>query len=486
MKTIIFQFLLLIFFSFLTIGALNAQICNDPNAHNFGEVGPCETCFDMVQNGDETGVDCGGTNPSCAECPTVYNLDVEGNAIIQDGMFHVTNAGSSNGTQDGNINFGDIEGSHLTFDNSEIQAKNGTGFNTFYMNHWGGNINCGNGDLYINNSTGSIGIGTTLPNSFYKLDVVGNKLRLRNTSGSKYIEMKTDGGAVDLVSVGSNLHFFANGGNDIIMQENFAGAGNVGIGTASPSAKLHVAGSLKVNTMFFGDERNVQWDDGTKQFGYDNSSLRYKSDVKKLKIDFKSILKAEPMTYTRPRKPNKWEIGFAAEQFHELGLEPLVEYMDGLPDGIRYDKVVVFLIPIIKSQEEKIEQQEERIEQQQTQIDDLQKMLESLLADRSSSTHSEQENNNSTTRPKEELLLQNQPNPFSAQTTIAYHIPKTTTRAKIHITDLSGKILKTYPLKGTGTGNIKVQGNTFAAGIYMYSLELDGALVATKKMVLTK
>jgi hypothetical protein len=33
---------------------------------------------------------------------------------------------------------------------------------------------------------------------------------------------------------------------------------------------------------------------------------------------------------------------------------------------------------------------------------------------------------------------------------------------------------------------VTVQAGTLAAGIYMYALDLDGELVATKKMVLTK
>jgi hypothetical protein len=49
--------------------------CTDPDAHNYdpaatADDGSCETCSDGVQNGDETGVDCGGSNPNCAACPT--------------------------------------------------------------------------------------------------------------------------------------------------------------------------------------------------------------------------------------------------------------------------------------------------------------------------------------------------------------------------------------------------------------------------------
>jgi metallopeptidase family M12-like protein/type IX secretion system substrate protein len=47
--------------------------CTDPSAHNYDpsatvDDGSCETCSDGVQNGDESGVDCGGS--LCPSCPT--------------------------------------------------------------------------------------------------------------------------------------------------------------------------------------------------------------------------------------------------------------------------------------------------------------------------------------------------------------------------------------------------------------------------------
>ena len=50
--------------------------CIDATAHNYdpdaaADDGSCETCFDGIMNGDEEGVDCGGTNINCAACPTL-------------------------------------------------------------------------------------------------------------------------------------------------------------------------------------------------------------------------------------------------------------------------------------------------------------------------------------------------------------------------------------------------------------------------------
>ena len=64
--------------------------CTDSTAHNYNpsatqDDGSCETCFDGIQNGDETGIDCGGIKcTSCGpQCPDliVSHLAFDGNII---------------------------------------------------------------------------------------------------------------------------------------------------------------------------------------------------------------------------------------------------------------------------------------------------------------------------------------------------------------------------------------------------------------------
>jgi hypothetical protein len=53
---------------------LSNYACNsDPTAHNYDATAPitidtCETCVDGLLNGDETDIDCGGSNPNCDAC----------------------------------------------------------------------------------------------------------------------------------------------------------------------------------------------------------------------------------------------------------------------------------------------------------------------------------------------------------------------------------------------------------------------------------
>ena len=54
------------------------------------------------------------------------------------------------------------------------------------------------------------------------------------------------------------------------------------------------------------------------------------------------------------------------------------------------------------------------------------------------------------------------------------------------ITDKAGHTLLVKDLSGSGKGNFAVDASVLASGAYNYSLLLDGKLIGTKQMVLTK
>lgn len=84
-------------------------------------------------------------------------------------------------------------------------------------------------------------------------------------------------------------------------------------------------------------------------------------------------------------------------------------------------------------------------------------------------------------------LLQNTPNPFDNSTVIAYRLPEGTATAMIIICDMTGKLLQSYPLPiQKNDGSISVQAGSFAPGIYLYSLLVDGVQVDTRQMIINK
>ena len=83
-------------------------------------------------------------------------------------------------------------------------------------------------------------------------------------------------------------------------------------------------------------------------------------------------------------------------------------------------------------------------------------------------------------------LLQNKPNPFDESTTISFWVsdPVSFKEANIVITDLNGRKIKDIPVEiKEGINEILFHHGYNMTGTYLYSLLIDGQLIATKKMV---
>ena len=127
---------------------------------------------------------------------------------------------------------------------------------------------------------------------------------------------------------------------------------------------VRVTGRLFVNNVPNGDRRNVQWDNSSRLFYQDNSSRTTKENITSLEDDFTKILQVAPKTYTRPSDAEHWEIGYIAEEFHELGLNQLIYYdEDGSPGAINYRKISMYLVEVVKELEKKLQQYERRLNQ---------------------------------------------------------------------------------------------------------------------------
>ena len=143
--------------------------------------------------------------------------------------------------------------------------------------------------------------------------------------------------------------------------------------------RVFIPGTLFVQNVPSGDRRNLQWDVDTGQFFQDTSSRRYKENIRPLATNFRALLQAIPQTYTRPGAPDRWEIGFIAEDLDALGLKPLVEYdAEGRPDGVNYDKIPLYLTMISAEQQTEITRLSEENERLKTRLDAQQAELDAL------------------------------------------------------------------------------------------------------------
>jgi hypothetical protein len=78
-------------------------------------------------------------------------------------------------------------------------------------------------------------------------------------------------------------------------------------------------------------------------------------------------------------------------------------------------------------------------------------------------------------------LTQNVPNPFTKESTVNYNLAKDVNSAVFTVTDIMGRTVSSEKVETT-TGTHAVKLGAYAAGVYYYSLNVDGN-VTTKKMI---
>jgi hypothetical protein len=126
---------------------------------------------------------------------------------------------------------------------------------------------------------------------------------------------------------------------------------------------------------------------------------------------------------------------------------------------------------------------------QQTQLDTQSKQI-AYLTDLVTKSNTAPKKVNSSIAEVDALSLpvleQNTPNPFNVATSIGYYLPATITTAGIYIYDMNGTQLKNYPITQKEKGNVVINGREFNAGMYLYALIVDGKVIDTKRMILTK
>ncbi len=83
-------------------------------------------------------------------------------------------------------------------------------------------------------------------------------------------------------------------------------------------------------------------------------------------------------------------------------------------------------------------------------------------------------------------LSQNCPNPFTITTNIEMLIPSEASTALFCIYDMSGKQVKQIAINERGKIILNVTSEGLNAGMYLYSLIIDGKVIDTRRMILTK
>ena len=332
----------------------------------------------------------GTTDPGSSKLKVQGNLTVTGNATLESLTLNDNfSLGGSN-----TLSFGSQVRQMINLWNQDygIGVQSGTQYFRTATNfawykggsHNDNQLNAGGGTVQMVIKNGNVGIGTTDPNQM--LDVV-TSTSYNNRVVARFYRPSDDTAA--LIECGDSNEAFIQfknqtTGSDSWMagmddDEKFKIAyGSTEITTSNSKftveqdGDVRISGGLYVTDVPYGDHKNAQWNSGTGQLYHDNSSAKTKENIISLEDDFEKILTVEPKTYTRPNDPNRWEIGYIAEEFNEIGLNKLVYYDEqGLPEAINYRKISMYLVEVIKDMAHKSSNYEQRINQLELQLNQL-------------------------------------------------------------------------------------------------------------------
>jgi len=193
------------------------------------------------------------------------------------------------------------------------------------------------------------------------------------------------------------------------------------------------------------------------------------------------IMDLRPTSYQfKDQQSDRISFGLIAQEVQEVYPNIVVSMgEEGQQLGVSYTELIPVLIAGLQEQQQLIEDQNEKIKQIEQEL--------RIIKDRQSQGSDEPtfEGEGGTAVLTGVQLDQNQPNPFSENTRIRYFLPEETNSASLLITNLEGRQLKRIDIDHGGEGTVILQANELPAGMYLYTLLVDGEISETRRMLLT-
>jgi hypothetical protein len=189
----------------------------------------------------------------------------------------------------------------------------------------------------------------------------------KNTDGSRNVFIGNQAGYNEELS--SDHLIIANCPDDscVLIWGNFK-LGKVGIGKRYPAYTLDVNGKAAVREMehvTWGSTCIIQPLGGDATGGEickETSSKRYMENIGKFKPDPSLLLQLEPVSFNCKTTGHQ-DIGLMAEEVDEVLPDLVVKDGEGRPDLVRYDRIAIYLLEIVKNQQERISALEKEVAQ---------------------------------------------------------------------------------------------------------------------------
>lgn len=252
------------------------------------------------------------------------------------------------------------------------------------------------------------------------------------------------------------------------------------------------------------------------------SDRKFKKNIKGFK-SLEKVMQLKPKMYNLKVEEfkqmgfsNKTQYGFIAQELQEVFPNLVSENTNIVEDnehsnsgekittkeqylGVHYVELIPILTKAIQEQQAIIEEQQSENQTLKSELANIKSNYKNLeielqqlkdLVYQISDKFSNHRENTGNSQQILELnaishLNQNIPNPFDQTTIIDYFIPKTAQSAQLQITNLRGQVIQTRTLN-VGKGQVTLHQKDLADGTYAYSLIIDGKVIDTKQMILTK
>lgn len=417
----------------------------------------------------------GSNNTTASSNTFVGNLSGFSNTTGASNSFFGSGTGTTNTTGARNSVFGSGAGYYNNASDNAFLGyyagrNNSSGSsNSFVGKDAGLNTTTGSSNTYLGRSSGDNNT-TGYENTFVGRSAGSGNLSGFGNSALGYLAGPGVNNLSNATAIGYKSR--VTGSNKLVLGSINGTAGatantNVGIGTTSPSYRLHVNAS-----------------DAAKAGGGSwvvASDKNLKQEVEPYQEGLSQVMGIEPVWFRYNGKAGlpteKKYVGVIAQQVQKVAPHMIGEfiYQDSTGKEEKYldydaNALTYMLVNAVKELKKENEEKNNEIEQLKNEIAQIKQML----------------NKQNPGSEPVARLWQNQPNPYGASTLIRYSVPSTATSAYLKVFSVTGQEVFSKQLMLTGEGQVEISNQMLIPGTYIYHLVIDGNTVDNKKMVLTK
>lgn len=273
--------------------------------------------------------------------------------------------------------------------------------------------------------------------------------------------------------------------------------GWIGVGTATPNHLFDVWGTVGAFNYVVTSDARLKSNIQPLTFNNQIAKLYQLQGKSYLKNNGQKTISKNGITDTLKLKTidahnariqaanNKTEFGYLAQEMQQIFPELVSGDTSNGYLSINYIGLIPVIIEALKYQDHKIDSLTQQLnsccqaKNNTHQSSNQSQQSKKLLPD-------EETENSKNNQTGAAYLLQNNPNPFTENTSISYNIPQSSSKATLFIYDMQGVELKQYNIIQKGEGKTVINGYELNAGMYLYALIIDGKEVDVKRMILTK